>query len=40
MYKILNGHTAPNLKEAFRFNGEREIVYSLRSRETDLSLAI
>ena len=23
IYKILNGHTAPNLKEAFRFNNER-----------------
>ena len=34
IYKILNGHTAPNLKEAFRFNNERDIAYYLRSRET------
>ncbi len=40
MYKILNGHTAPNLKETFRFNNERDIVYNLRSRETDLFLPL
>ncbi len=37
IYKILNGHTTPNLKEAFRFNNERDIAYNLRSRETDLA---
>ncbi len=37
IYKILNGHTAPNLKEAFRFNNERDIAYNLRRRETDLA---
>ncbi len=40
IYKILNGHTAPNLKEAFRFNNERDIAYNLRSRETDLALLL
>ena len=40
IYKILNGHTAPNLKEAFRFNNERDIAYCLRSRETDLALPL
>ena len=40
IYKILNGHTAPNLKEAFRFNNERDIAYYLRSRETDLALPL
>ena len=28
------------LKEAFRFNNERDIVYNLRSRETDLFLPL
>ena len=40
IYKILNGHTAPNLKEAFRFNNEKDIAYYLRSRETDLALPL
>ncbi len=40
IYKILNGHTAPKLKEAFRFNNERDIAYYLRSRETDLALPL
>ncbi len=39
IYKILNGHTAPNLK-AFRFNIERDIAYNLRSRKTDLALPL
>ncbi len=40
IYKILNGHTAPNLKEAFRFNNKRDIAYYLRCRETDLALPL
>ena len=27
IYKILNGHTAPSLKEAFQFNNERHNTY-------------
>ena len=38
MYKILNGHTAPNLNETFRFNTERSNTYNLRNRNTDLAL--
>ena len=37
MYKILNGHTAPNLKEYFRSNNEIDNNYNLRN-ETDLAL--
>ena len=40
IYKILNGHTALNIKEAFRFNNERDIAYYLRSREIDLALPL
>jgi hypothetical protein len=36
-YKILNGHTAPSLKEAFQFNNERHNTYNLRKRDTDLA---
>ncbi len=32
--------TVVNLKEAFRFNNERDIAYNLRSRETDLALPL
>jgi hypothetical protein len=35
--KILNGHTAPSLKEAFESNNERHNTYNLRNRETDLA---
>ena len=38
MYKIINGHTAPNLKESFRSNNEIDNSYNLRNRETDLAL--
>ena len=31
MYKILNGHTAPNLKEVFLSNKERGNTYNLRN---------
>ena len=37
IYKILNGHTAPNLKYAFCPNNERDNLYHLRNRETDLA---
>ena len=38
MYKIINGHTAPNLKESFRSNNEIDNSYNLRNTETDLAL--
>jgi hypothetical protein len=38
MYKILNNHTAPNLRTSFRLNNECDNIYDLRNRETDLSL--
>ncbi len=37
IHKILNGHTAPNLKESFQSNNERYYAYNLRNRETDLA---
>ena len=40
IYKILNGHTAPNLKDVFCSNNERDNTYNLRNRETDLALPI
>ena len=38
IYKILNGHTAPNLNESFRFNNEKSNTYNLRNRITYLAL--
>ena len=38
MYKIINGHTAPNLRNKFRFNYETECPYNLRNSGTDLAL--
>jgi hypothetical protein len=38
MYKILNYHTAPNLKQVFLSNKERANPYNLRNKETDLAL--
>ena len=38
IYKILNNHTAPNLRASFRLNNECDNTYDLRNRETDLSL--
>ena len=38
MYKILNNHTAPNIKTSFRLNNECANTYDLRNKETDLSL--
>ncbi len=38
MYKILNDHTAPNLKELFRKKNVSQNTYSLRNSETDLTL--
>ena len=40
IYKILNGHTAPNLKDAFCPNNERDNLYNLRNREIDLAPAL
>ena len=37
IFKILNGHTAPNLTDAFYPNNERDNLYNLRNRETDLA---
>ncbi len=37
MYKILNDHTAPNLKDLFKKNVSQN-TYSLRNSETDLTL--
>ena len=39
IYKILNGHTAPKLKDAFCPINERDLsnLYNLRNRETDLA---
>ena len=38
IYKIVSGHTAPNLKGVFCFNNDRDNIYNLRNRETDLAL--
>ena len=37
IFKILNGHTASNLKDAFYPNNGRDNLYYLRNRETDLA---
>jgi hypothetical protein len=33
----LNGHAAPNLKEAFQSNNKRHNTYNITNRETDLA---
>ena len=38
MYKILNGHTAPNLKDLFRKKNVSQNTYSLRNSDTDLTV--
>ena len=38
VYKIINGHTALNLQNKFRFNYETECPYNLRNISTDLAL--
>ena len=38
MYKILNDHTAPILKDLFRKKNVSQNTYSLRNSETDLTL--
>jgi hypothetical protein len=38
MYKIINDHAAPNLKQLFRRYSEGDSPYDLRNRETDLVL--
>jgi hypothetical protein len=38
VFTQLNGHTAPNLKEAFQSNNMKDIhIYNLRNRKTDLA---
>ena len=39
MYKIINDHAAPNLKQLFRRCNEGDSPYELRNRETDLILS-
>jgi hypothetical protein len=38
MYKIINDHATPNLKQLFRRCSEGDSLYDLRNRETDLVL--
>ena len=38
VYKILNGHSAPNLQDAFCLHNNRDNIYNLRNSETDLAL--
>ena len=37
IYKILNGHSAPNLQDAFCPKIIRDNIYNLRNNETDLA---
>ncbi len=36
MYKIINGHAAPNPKQSFRLHREGDTLHDLRNRATDL----
>ena len=38
MYKILNGHSAPNLKKLFNKRNEIQTSYNLRNNQTDITL--
>jgi hypothetical protein len=38
MYKIINCHAAPNLKQSFRLHREGDTLHDLRNRATDLAL--
>jgi hypothetical protein len=38
MYKIINGHAAPNLKQSFLLHREGDTLHHLRNRSTDLAL--
>jgi hypothetical protein len=38
MYKIINGHAAPNLKQSFRLHREGDTLHDLGNRATDLAL--
>ena len=38
IYKIINGHAAPNLKQSFRLHREGDTLHDLRNRATDLAL--
>ena len=39
VYEIINGHTAPNSRNKFRFDYETEYPYNLRNSSTDLALS-
>ena len=38
MYKILNDHSAPNLKQLFNKRNEAQTSYNLRNNQTDITL--
>ena len=38
MYKILNDHTAPNLKESFKKRSEYQNIYNLRNNDINIAL--
>ena len=38
MYKILNDHSAPNLKHLFNKRNEAQTSYNLRNNQTDITL--
>ena len=38
MYKILNDHSAPNLKQLFNKKNEAQTSYNLRNNQTDITL--
>ena len=38
MYKILNDHSAPNLKKLFNKRNEIQTLYNLRNNQTDITL--
>ena len=40
IYKILNGHSAPNLQDAFCLHNNRDNIYNLRNSETDLAESV
>ncbi len=39
MYKIINGHATPNLKQSFRFHREGDTLRDLKNRATNLALS-
>ena len=40
MFKLLNGHTGPNLKELFETNNDSMCPCNLRNTQTDFSLPL